>query len=105
LVSKIELEKTRGLAKATGVRFLANGANYTVKAKKEVVVCGGSINSPQILELSGIGSAAVLQNAAVDVIVESPGVGENLVDHTATALTLVRAFHPMLWTVQSKKHF
>jgi choline dehydrogenase len=96
LVSKIELEKTRSLARATSVRFLANSANYTVKAKKEVIVCRGSVNSPQILELSSISSAAVLQNTAVEVIVESPRVGENLVNHTATALTLVRAFHPIL---------
>ena len=71
--------------------FIFDGNTHTVKAKKEVIVCGGSINSPQILELSGIGSSAVLRNAGVETIVENAAVGENLNDHTATALTLVRS--------------
>jgi choline dehydrogenase len=99
LVLKIELEKIRSLATATSIRFLANGANYTVKAKKEVIVCRGLVNSLQILELSSISSAAVLQNAAVEVIVESSRVGKNLVNYIATALTLIRAFYSILWTV------
>jgi choline dehydrogenase len=93
LVSKIQLEKTDGDAKATGVEFTKDGATFTLKAKKEVIVCGGSINSPQILELSGIGSSAVLRSAGVETIVDNAGVGENLNDHTAIALTLVRTFH------------
>lgn len=55
LVSKIEFEKTTspsGSAKATGVQFTVGGVPYSVNAKKEVIVCGGTINSPQILELS-----------------------------------------------------
>jgi choline dehydrogenase len=89
LVSKIQLEKTGGDAKATGVQFLVDGTTYTVKAKKEVIVCGGVVNSPQILELSGIGSPAVLQKAGVETIVDNAGVGENLNDHTAVALAVV----------------
>jgi choline dehydrogenase len=89
LVSKIQLEKTNGEAKATGVQFIVDGATYSVKVKKEVIVCGGSVNSPQILELSGIGSSAVLQKAGVELVVENAGVGENLNDHTATALAVV----------------
>jgi choline dehydrogenase len=96
LVSKINLEKVDGDAKATGVQFSVDGVTHTAKAKKEVIVCGGSINSPQILELSGIGSASVLQKAGVDVIVDNSGVGENLVDHTATVLSLVRVFSPRM---------
>ena len=89
LVSKIELEKNNEDAKATGIQFIVDGAKHIVKAKKEVIICGGSINSPQILELSGIGSSATLQKAGVDVIVDLPGVGENLCDHTATGIGLV----------------
>lgn len=89
LVAKVELEKTGGDARASGVQFLVDGKIYTVKANKEVLVCGGSINSPQILELSGIGSPAVLEKAGVDVIVDLPGVGENLNDHSVTGLPLV----------------
>jgi len=90
LVSKIELEKTDGDARATGVQFIVDGTKHSVKAKKEVIVCGGSICSPQILELSGIGRPDVLQKAGVEVIVESIGVGENLTDHTASAFVLVK---------------
>jgi choline dehydrogenase len=90
LVEKIEFEKSRsGDVTATGVKFLVNGTSYTVKVNKEVIVCGGAINSPQILELSGIGSASVLQKAGVEVVVDLPGVGENLNDHTATGIPLV----------------
>jgi len=102
LVSKIELEKTEGDAKATGVQFTKDGATHTVKAKKEVIVCGGSINSPQILELSGIGSPAVLRSAGVDTIVDNAGVGENLSDHTAIALTVVSTSHYFIWIHSNK---
>lgn len=89
LVSKVQLEKTDGDAKATGVQFIVDGTTHTVKIKKEVIVCGGSINSPQILELSGIGSPEVLSKAGVEVIVNHPAVGENLNDHTATGMGIV----------------
>jgi choline dehydrogenase len=89
LVSKIELERDANTVKATGVHFTFNGSPFAAKASREVIVCGGVVNSPQILELSGIGSPAVLQKAGVEVIVDLPGVGENLCDHTATAIVLV----------------
>ena len=92
LVSKIEFEKTTspsGSAKATGVQFTVGGVPYTVNAKKEVIVCGGTINSPQILELSGIGSAPFLEKYGIDVVYDNPNVGENLNDHSATALAFV----------------
>jgi choline dehydrogenase len=95
LVSKIQMEQTDGDAKATGVQFVFDGTTHTVKVKKEVIVCGGSINSPQILELSGIGSPTVLQNAGVELVVDNAGVGENLNDHTATVLAVVSALHPL----------
>lgn len=89
LVSKVELETTGGDAKATGIQFIVDGTTHTAKVKKEVIVCGGSVNSPQILELSGIGSPEVLSKAGVEVIVDNPAVGENLNDHTATGLAIV----------------
>lgn len=89
LVSKIELEKNADTVKATGVQFTVDGSPFTVKANREVIVCGGVVNSPQILELSGIGSPDVLQKAGVEVIVDLPGVGDNLCDHSATAVVLV----------------
>jgi choline dehydrogenase-like flavoprotein len=89
LVSRIVLEKTGGEAKATGIEFCSNGKSYSAKANKEVIVSGGTINSPQLLELSGIGSSAVLQKAGVDVVVDNPNVGENLNDHSVTGVCLV----------------
>ncbi|CAO1620533.1 unnamed protein product [Parajaminaea phylloscopi] len=67
--------------RATGVRFLHNGKEYTVKARREVVVSSGSINSPQLLELSGIGSPRALEAAGVEVKVPLEGVGHNLQEH------------------------
>lgn len=90
LVTKIDLEKKEGEdAVATGVCFSVNGTSHTVKANKEVIVCGGTINSPQVLELSGIGSPAVLKKAGVEVVVELPSVGDNLNDHVVCALGVV----------------
>ncbi|KAJ4292738.1 hypothetical protein N0V90_009401 [Kalmusia sp. IMI 367209] len=87
LAAKIELEKAgSGDAKATGVSFIVDGTTHHVKANKEVIVCGGVVNSPQILELSGIGSPSVLSQAGVDIVVDNPYVGEGLNDHTATGL-------------------
>ena len=98
LVAKIDLEKTdSGVAKATGVSFIVDGTTYQVKANREVIVSGGVVNSPQILELSGIGSSSVLSKAGVDTIVELPGVGENLNDHSATGIAIVSSSsHPIM---------
>jgi choline dehydrogenase len=67
--------------RATGVRYRQNGAVHAAKARREVLLCGGTINSPQILQLSGIGPGALLQSLGIAVQHELPGVGENLQDH------------------------
>jgi choline dehydrogenase-like flavoprotein len=68
--------------RAAGVLVRAvGGATSEVLARREVVVCAGAIDSPRLLQLSGIGPAAVLAAAGVDVRVDLPGVGENLMDH------------------------
>jgi choline dehydrogenase-like flavoprotein len=64
--------------RATGV--LIDGGDR-LAARREVIVCAGAIDSPRLLQLSGIGPAAVLSAAGVDVRVDLPGVGENLMDH------------------------
>ena len=56
-------------------------ATSVVRARREVVLCGGAINSPQLLQLSGIGPGALLQEKGIATLVESPGVGEWLQDH------------------------
>jgi choline dehydrogenase len=77
LVDKILFEGRR----AVGVRYDHHGARLTAQAGKEVILSAGSINSPQLLELSGIGRADVLSAAGVTVLAESRNVGENLQDH------------------------
>lgn len=62
---------------ATGVEFTHAGRKHTVKAIKEVILSGGVINSPQLLELSGIGDPEVLKAAGVECVVENTRVGAN----------------------------
>ncbi len=68
-------------AGATGVTYMKDGQIETALANREVLVCGGAINSPQILLLSGIGPADHLQSLGIEVVLDLPGVGENLQDH------------------------
>ena len=67
--------------RCVGVRYNVNGQQREARAAKEVVVCGGSINSPQLLELSGIGQPELLQSLGIEVRHALKGVGENLRDH------------------------
>ena len=67
--------------KATGIEYQQGGSIKTVTARKEVILSAGSIGSPQLLQLSGIGPKKVLEDAGVEVVQELPGVGENLQDH------------------------
>ena len=66
---------------ATGVEYKRNGEIARVNANKEVILSAGSIGSPQLLQLSGIGPREVLRDAGVELQHELPGVGENLQDH------------------------
>ena len=66
--------------RVTGVEVSHRGRNRTVEAA-EVISCSGAINTPQLLQLSGIGPAEVLSDAGVTPVVDLPGVGENLQDH------------------------
>ena len=66
---------------ARGVEYKVNDKTEKLNASKEVILCAGSIGSPQLLQLSGIGPKEVLQSAGVEVKHHLPGVGENLQDH------------------------
>ncbi|TDV39991.1 GMC family oxidoreductase [Actinophytocola oryzae] len=83
LVNRILFDGTR----ASGVAYSRGGADHEVGAT-EVLLCGGAINSPQILMLSGVGPANHLRSLDIDVVAHLPGVGENLHDHPAA---------PLLW--------
>jgi len=72
--------------RAVGVRYLKGGHNGTpveVRATKEVILSGGAVNSPQLLQISGVGPAPLLKSLGVEVRHELAGVGENLRDHYA----------------------
>lgn len=70
-----------GNVKASGVEFLSGGKVDTIQAKKEIILASGTIATPQLLELSGIGSGRVLSSVGIRQVVDLPAVGENLQDH------------------------
>lgn len=77
----LEREGENGAWAAKGVRFMWGGEEYVVRTEGEVIVCAGSVQSPQLLELSGIGNPDVLRAAGITVKVSNPNVGENLQEH------------------------
>jgi choline dehydrogenase-like flavoprotein len=81
MVNRINLQGDR----ATGVNFTHNGQTYDVQAKREVLVTGGAVQSPQILELSGIGNPDILRKAGVEPKITNNAVGENFQDHSMVA--------------------
>jgi choline dehydrogenase len=83
LATRVELDGRR----ATGVAFTQGGVAKRATARREVILCGGAINSPHLLMLSGIGPAAHVQEAGVTVVHDLPGVGQNLQDHFQARIT------------------
>ena len=69
--------------RAVGIEYRRGGSLHVARAKCEVILAGGSINSPQLLQLSGVGDPALLAQNGIGVVHAAPGVGENLVDHYA----------------------
>ncbi|PPQ96418.1 hypothetical protein CVT26_005097 [Gymnopilus dilepis] len=82
-VCKIILEQTEtGLQRASGVELLTGGEKYLVKGiKKDIILSAGTFQTPQLLELSGIGNPTIMQSHGIAPVIELPGVGENLQDH------------------------
>jgi len=72
--------------RAVGIKYLVNGVQHEVRARKEVIVSGGAFGSPQLLMLSGIGPALHLSDMGIPLLHELPGVGQNLQDHITTVL-------------------
>src|SRR5471032_134863 len=67
--------------RAVGVEYIQNGETRTAKASAEVILSGGAINSPQLLQLSGVGPADLLREKGIELVADLAGVGENLQDH------------------------
>ncbi|HYC36016.1 MAG TPA: choline dehydrogenase [Usitatibacter sp.] len=84
LVVQTQAHATRVLfegKRATGVRYRRGGVDHEVQAHREVILSAGAIQSPQLLQLSGVGPASLLREHGIPVVAELPGVGENLQDH------------------------
>ena len=73
--------------RCTGVEIDRRGLRETVTARREVIVSSGAVNSPHLLQVSGIGPAAHLKSIGVEVVHDLPGVGANLSDHYATRIS------------------
>ena len=80
-VERLRIDSRDGVKRAVGVEFVRGQARHCFEARREVVLAAGSIGSPQILQLSGIGPGELLNRHGIDVVHELPGVGENLHDH------------------------
>jgi len=86
LTVQLHAQATRILftgCRATGVEYLRDGARHRVQARREVLLSAGAINSPQLLELSGIGDAELLRRFDIPLIADCPAVGRGLQDHVA----------------------
>jgi choline dehydrogenase-like flavoprotein len=79
--------------RATGVRYARDEIAVEASARREVILCGGTINSPQLLMLSGIGPADHLRSLGIPVLADLPGVGQNLQDHPMTRLRCWTLIH------------
>lgn len=89
---------------ATGVEFKAEDSTLlTVNADKEVILAAGSVHTPQLLQLSGIGPEAILESAGIETIVDLPGVGQNFQDHStlADSMNITRECIPSSKAMQS----
>jgi choline dehydrogenase len=76
-VTRVLFEGTR----AIGVRYRLGGVELEARASREVILAAGALQSPQLLQLSGVGSGALLHQFGIPVVKDLPGVGENLQDH------------------------
>ena len=81
-------------AAAVGAEWIMDGATHRATAAREVILSAGAIQSPQILQLSGIGPAGLLEAQGIEVVADSPEVGENLQDHYQTR-SIVRLKRPI----------
>jgi choline dehydrogenase len=90
-VSKIRFEQRR----AIGVEYVQHGATQFAAANREVILCGGAVNSPQLLQLSGIGPGATLAATGITPLLDNPAVGGNLQDHLAVVYSF-KATQPTL---------
>lgn len=103
LTTRVLFEGTES-PRAVGVEVVQHGERLQLMASREVILCGGAINSPQLLQLSGVGDPALLEPLGIPVVAPLKGVGENLQDHLETyvqyackePITLYSAVNPLV---------
>lgn len=107
-VTKVLFERSR----ATGVEYRQNGQLKTVYAHAEVILSGGAINSPQLLQLSGVGPGHVLQDHGIPIVLDAPQVGRNLQDHLGSdnyykskVPSLNQALRPLIGKAKAALHY
>ncbi|MCP5090020.1 MAG: glucose-methanol-choline oxidoreductase [Gammaproteobacteria bacterium] len=83
MVERVEFTGRR----ATGVAVRVGGSRRSIGVNREVLLCAGALQSPQLLQLSGIGAGELLQRHGIDVLLDSSGVGANLHDHVGAAMS------------------
>ncbi|KAI1303807.1 oxidoreductase [Xylaria venustula] len=86
-VDKIIFDDKQSQPKAVKVQYRHEGETKVVRARKEIIISAGALQSPKLLELSGIGDADILRKNKIEVVKALPGVGENLQDHLICDLT------------------
>jgi choline dehydrogenase len=84
LATRVVFEDRR----AAGIEYLAGNVKRSAGADAEVIVAGGAFNSPQLLQLSGVGPASLLQSHGITVVTDAPGVGDDLNDHISGRIIL-----------------
>ena len=84
---RILLERNGPDTIAKGVQFTTQGNTFTVKCQKEVIISAGTVQTPQILELSGIGSRSRLESLGIECFIDNAAVGEHFEDHVMTGLS------------------
>ncbi|KAJ6024062.1 aryl-alcohol dehydrogenase [Penicillium herquei] len=80
LVERILFDESKP-PKAIGIQYSLEGVSKTVQARNEVILAAGAFQSPKILQLSGVGRAELLEKHGIDIVMNLPGVGQNLQDH------------------------
>jgi choline dehydrogenase len=98
--------------RAVGVEYRCGGKLNQARVGREVILCGGAINSPQLLQLSGIGDAALLQSLGIEPLVDAKAVGQNMQDHLAVSYfyktsvpTLNDELSPLMGKVKAGLHY
>jgi choline dehydrogenase len=97
LVNRILFEKGR----AVGVEVFAAGRGFEVKARREVILAAGAINTPKLLQLSGVGPARLLDSLGIEVVRDIPSVGANLQDHYQVRL-VYECTRRITWNTQTR---